>query len=404
MAIHLNDSITVMASASLSQDDLDVLHLLYQPLIGHSALSAYLTMQSIISRQCYKATTLMHHAFIDLLNMNLSTFETARERLEAMNLLNVYQSEHAYVYLLKQPLTAKQFFQDGILGVYLKSQLSEGLFSHIEQAFTLKKIEKGNFINITKSFDDVFQTDGIEGNLTTDAYLLGKKVNRSVNIKQAFSTEAFFDQLPKLYKPQKNVELKVATYIKKIAYVYGFNELEMANIFTNTMDPSGDVDFSALSKSANNYYKMKHKDALPKLHAKTQKDKEVDPRIHALSNMTPQIILEQDGQSATARDLEIIEKLSQSSLVEMEVINALVAYVLKIKEGKLPTFNYLNKVLNEWRTKGIVTAKDAVEYLFDVEQYHEPKKTYTHKKPTSAKPKPEWLDDYIEAFNKREES
>ena len=123
-AFKLLDQITIYSSANLSQDDINVVSLLYAPLIKNNAYRFYMTLVSVLNRNVLHSQTLLHKDLLDILGMNANEFYQARIRLEAIGLLNTYQNGEEYVLFVKAPQTSKQFLSDGVLGMYLYSEVN----------------------------------------------------------------------------------------------------------------------------------------------------------------------------------------------------------------------------------------------------------------------------------------
>ena len=79
----------------------------------------------------------------------------------------------------------------------------------------------------------------------------------------------------------------------------------------------------------------------------------------------------------------------------MVVINAIVLYMIKEKEGILPNYSYLEKVLETWQNNGVKTTEDAVNYLNKLESTEPVKVTKKAKKRAN---EPDWLEDYLKNF------
>ena len=116
----VNSKFNLFMQTDLSASDFKVLALLYQPLLGLNAYSIY-----NIFYQFNKLNQLTpHHFLLDLLNIKQDEFINAREKLEALGLLETYlKNEDEYLYILKAPFTAKQFLLDTFLGTYLESEI-----------------------------------------------------------------------------------------------------------------------------------------------------------------------------------------------------------------------------------------------------------------------------------------
>ena len=155
----MQDSITIYASTTLNSDDVNVITLLYSPLIEADAYKMYMTLHALLNRSSLTSHTLLHKEILDILGLDSKAFAEARLKLEAIGLLSTYKNENKneYMFLLKSPLTAKGFLSDGVLGMYLYSLLGDSEFRRIQKLFQITKVDKTNYQEITASFDDVFK-------------------------------------------------------------------------------------------------------------------------------------------------------------------------------------------------------------------------------------------------------
>jgi replication initiation and membrane attachment protein len=87
--------------------------------------------------------------------------------------------------------------------------------------------------------------------------------------------------------------------------------------------------------------------------------------------------------------------------IDLGVINVLLLFVLKRKDGILPHLHYLEKILNDWLSKGVATSTDAIEMTTQLESTYQ-KKTY--KKSVRVSVEPDWLDAYLAELKKEEEA
>ncbi|HOC97528.1 MAG TPA: DnaD domain protein [Bacilli bacterium] len=98
--------------------------------------------------------------------------------------------------------------------------------------------------------------------------------------------------------------------------------------------------------------------------------------------------------TASKTELRTLERLTSELGLARGVVNVLLYYVLNEKEGTMPSYNYFEKVANEWARKGV---KDTKSALLHTKQLKEQPKggavKYTNKK-TGVRP--DWMDQYEE--------
>ena len=114
--MRLDAKVKILIPSVISQEDLKVLTLFYQPLLGAGAYTLYLTLYELSNLDSGISNSYSQQDILDLLNIKSRAHLEMRYKLEALGLLVVYQNKNEYIYSLKSPLTAKEFLNDTILG------------------------------------------------------------------------------------------------------------------------------------------------------------------------------------------------------------------------------------------------------------------------------------------------
>ena len=391
-AFKLLDQITIYSSANLSQDDINVVSLLYAPLIKNNAYRFYMTLVSVLNRNVLHSQTLLHKDLLDILGMNANEFYQARIRLEAIGLLNTYQNGEEYVLFVKAPQTSKQFLSDGVLGMYLYSEVGHETFKKLQKMFSIPKADKSNYNELTASFDDVF-TSEVEVEIKNNDYLVDHKVNKGIIINNYnFDFNLFKNGISETFLENHRITQKFKTFITNIAYAYGFNEVQMQDIYNQSLNNSGHFDYTLCSRKARELYKNLHQESLPKI--------AIQPKVEmseaeALFDSLPakNIIETATGMKvALASDIDKIQNLYQEySQLPRSVINVSVVYSIKKCEGEVPAYSYFDTVLKDWINKGISTFESAKELAFR-------EKNQVSKRKTKKSSDPDWLKDYVKNF------
>jgi replication initiation and membrane attachment protein len=374
--------------SDLSSADLKTLSLLYQPLIGYKAYAMYMTFTQLLNKTNEKAYT---HAFVfDLLNIKEATFIKERQKLEAINLLCVFIKDDQLLYNLKAPLTAKQFLTDTILGSYLESEIGEEQTKMIAQLFKIEQPPLEDYENVTKRFDDVFEFKRL-GLLNVDHPLEGRQQNGGSSITYAFDYERFVELIPHRLKSSELLSNKFKEQIQKIAYVYHYDIDDMLEIYQQAKSSGQTVNFQQLNFKAQYYYSHKHKKQL------FVQEKETSD-VTVMQKLSPQVIIQKYAKT----DQQGIALHTATSLIERNnidpgIVNTMLMFVLRNKDGILPNLNYMEKVLFDWLNKGIRTTEDAIMHSQKIQSENEMKQAKKKVK------KIDWLDDYIAGLANLEE-
>lgn len=358
--INIYDMLRVVASSRLSSDDIEVLSLLYQPLIGNDGFALYFALINLVDRQKMTSCEMMHKELLDILNLKIQGFEIARNKLEALGLLRTLKSEKDYVYFINMPLSAK-VFMSGELGPFLYTKLGDALFKKLYNSFVIEKIDRTNYIEVTHNFDDVFESNSVP--LKNDELLKERKTG-IIQISNAnFDMDSYINGM-KSFVDRRRITEAFRQSILRLAYTYGFNYQDMINVSMSAYNGEK-IDMTLLKKKARDYYSEISKRKTPDLVLKETTEASCDDeKLNLVVNTTPKEILESiSGMGAAVSELALINEIWEKTGWDKGIINAFVLFIMKKKDGKLPSLNYLDRVANEWKRMGIDTAWKALEYL-----------------------------------------
>ena len=356
----------IYSSFTLSSDDVSVVSLLYAPLMGSDALMLYLGLYSLLERNNLKSEKIKHQDFFDIFSLNQTSFLKARIKLEGIGLLISYEmADKSYTYVICPPLTAKGFIKDATLGLYLYAKTSKETFEFIYNHFKVEKIDKANATNITKTFDEVYQSQ-VDNEITYDKfkYILGKRTNRNLKIKNYNFDFDFFVKGINLDFLETGITKTFKDQISNLAFVYGFNETEMMGLYSDSINARGIYDYKLLKNKANALFKFKKNMNAPKLVNKDD-DLVADKDLcEYLDNVSPKQLLEDIIPDYPEKYLSTLNDVYASLEFPRGVLNCMVLKVLKDK-GELPTLNYFKKMAFSWSENNIFTTEDAIKFVTD---------------------------------------
>ena len=378
------DTFKMNLKNTLSSDDFKVLTLLYQPLLGNPAYTLFQTLYHLGNNIEYK-----HQDIYDLLNIKSTDYLKAREKLEALGLLDVYKNEGDYLYLIKNPLSPKQFLNDTILGSYLESEIGKKGIDSLISLFKVELSSTENYTNITKNFNDVYEIKELETIKPIDN-LRGRSYN-CPSIENNFSYDEFINKLPERLKKAQLLNPKTREDLNRISFMYELSVDDLVSIFIESCDENGYSSLARFKMRARIYYEKTHTNSFPVI---SVVDK--DNQSEFIDNLSPQVILQQYAKnkisSAVLDDMiTIIERTG----VAVGVLNVVLINILKHKDGILPARGYIEKVILSWQEKGVTNTKLALAYATELE------KSVTQN--TKAKKKaiePEWLEDVLKDLEK----
>ncbi len=392
------ENFTVYCSSILNHEDVNVLTLLYNPLIKTDAYNLYMLFASLVERASLKSFTSKHQFLLDMTLLNQEQFYNARIKLEAVGLLTTLYNDSSYIYILKSPFTAKQFLVDGVLGTFLYSELGQTSFKQLLKMFSIAKVQKGNFSNITKNFDDVFSTDIESVKVEKEDYLLGRNLNVGIKIdKFSFDYNKFISNVKGVMPQAKRSSKKLESHLTNMAYAYGFDEDSLSNVYRQSIDSDGNIDYAVLNKNALDEFHFQYNKGVPKMVQKNE-----DQFYKALSTLTADSMLKKYSKfkQPLPDDVKKVAMIYQEfENLDRAVINLSILSVLKAKNGEVPAFNYFKATLNTLIKNQLTDFEEAKKYYFGevrnttdlVDKTDKPKATIK-KNPKN----PEWLNKVLD--------
>ena len=384
-----NESFWVIGSGTLSLDDSNTLALLYQPLIGPESHGLYLFFSALVNLKTYQSELYTKGFLLDALNIKEKCLADSLGKLEAVGLLSTYQKDTVYMYRLSMPLTPKQFFLDGILGSFLKSEIGEQNFKWLFERFSIPEVSRENYQNITKSFDQVYQVKALDS-VNASMHIIGRKNGSGVVINQDFNLEKLFEVLPVRLQKKRIFTKKIQTQIASIMYVYGFNLDDMKQVLIEAYDEDhASLFYERINLFASKYHeKHNGKETI-------EIDLKGDTERPKLSEFSPQDLISHYAPKMTnsAFALQTIRQFVERNAVDVGVINAVIIICLRIKTD-LPNLNYLEKVLSSLIQKGVTTEALAYDYIMKEPENKKDSKKPKYSNEKRGAPVPEWVAEF----------
>jgi replication initiation and membrane attachment protein len=378
---------TLHMQTDLSPSDHKVLALLYQPMMGLPTHALYLTFANLCEKD--ESFSMVHADFFDLFDLKQAEFLKYRHRLEALSLLTVYQKDDDYIYVVKTPLSAKQFLVDTVFGSYLQSEIGEKNIDRLIGMFEIDTPKTDAYKNITKSFDQMYEFKSLNL-LAIDKPIEGRVNNGGSTIRYAFDYNAFVERLPERLKSSQLLNGHFKDQITRIAFVYQFEVDDMVAIYEEATQSRQNVNFHQLNLKARIHYQTKNKQL-------EIREKDLD-ETSVIGSVTPQVIIQKYAKTdQRGLALSTASQLLERNHVDPGIINVILIFVLKNKDGVLPNINYMEKVLNDWLSKGIQTTEDAMRHSTEIENTWQKNQTRTKKAA-----EPDWMDDYLAGLAKME--
>ncbi|MEI5905503.1 DnaD domain protein [Bacillus spongiae] len=416
------DMYQIKVNGILHEYHRQVLTFLYQPLIGTECYSFYMTLWAEVERQSQLSESNSHYHLMNFLSFNIQEIYEARLKLEGMGLLKTYVNRsddlRHFIYEIQPPLSPNAFFTDGMLNVYLYRKIGKSHFLKLKDFFSSNSISHNDYIDVTRSFQDIFLSSHTISLLDQEAEqhsqvddtkeLLEEKQNKGLQLdSHHFDMDLLLAGLSESMVPRRAFTHKVKEVIGKLSYLYGINAVQMKNIVLQAMVAEDEIDVDSLRKAARDWFQVQHGEVFPHLAMKvSHKQTVTDPKtqeeklIYYLENTSPKELLSDlsNGAEPTSGDMKIIEGVIFNQKLPLGVINVLIHYVMLRTDMKL-TKGYVEKIASHWARKNITNVKDAMavakqehrQYL-DWADGKKEKKT-TRKNTIRTEKLPEWFEE-----------
>lgn len=401
------DTYTVINKTILQENDSKILTMLYQPIIGITAVSLYLTLCLDLDKNEFMSEEYSHHHLMTNMRMNLEDIIIAREKLEAIGLIKTYykgsMDVNNYIYEIFSPLSASEIFSHPILNIVLYNNVGKKEYERLVNRFKTPKINYASYEDITKSFNDVF--DSISGSMFENALNDINRVHKiNINVENNFDFELLESLLPNGLLNKKSLTKDIKRLIQNLSFVYDLDVEPMKNIIINSVNEKHNIDRTLLRKNARNYYQFENNGKLPSLIYQKQPEYLRNPEgnnskrakmIYTFETVSPFNFLKSkyNGSKPTTRDLAMIESLMEDVGLKPAVVNVLVDYVMKVNNKKL-TKNFVETIAGQWKRLNIETAEEA---MIQAEKECKTKKTKnTLKKEKKEEIVPDWMDKDVQ--------
>lgn len=419
------DRYTVSSSGILHEYDRKVLTLLYQPLVGSTCFSLYMTLWAELEGNRLWSESSTHHLLMNLLELNLKDIYEARLKLEGIGLLKTYvktdDGERSFIYELCPPLNPEQFFLDGMLNIFLYRKIGKNHFARLKRFFTdQQKPEKKEFQNVTKAFQEVFAsaTPGSFQYLQDvsedieepgeNKQFIGRKESDPIQIDHStFDFDLLEAGLNESLVPKKALTPKVKNVISNLAFLYNINPIEMKNFIMGAIDPNDEINIEDLRKGARDWYQFVNYDQLPSLINRTQpvayQVQLTEPKtqeeklIRSYETTSPLTIFKEisGGVEPSDANLKLLEEMMIKYKLTPGVVNVLIDYVMRETNMQFAK-NYVDAIASSWARAQVKTVKEAMELAKHNKNASKERKKAgktTNKKLIRQEVVPEWFDE-----------
>ena len=406
------DIYTVVNKTLLNSNDRKLITMLYQPIIGYTAVSLYFTLIDDLDKLELLSDDLTHHHLMATMQLRLDSIVQARKKLEAVGLLKTYFKKtniNHYVYLLFSPISAHEFFNHPILNIVLYNNLGKTEYDKLINYFKIPRLNLKEYDDVTSSFNEVFSsTPGKNIQINDDII---KRSSNNLLLNKCIDLDFIISSIPKSMINDNCFSKEVVELINSLAFTYNLDDNVMITLIRDSLNEKGLIDRSLLRKNARNYYQFEESGRLPTLIYNSQPDYLKKPSgdnskwaqmVYTFENIAPYDYLRAKYRNTepTSRDLKLIEYLLIDQKLKPGVVNVLLAYVLKINNQKLSR-NFIETIVGQWKRLNIETVEDAMKITMKehkkVKKYIAKDNTKQKKKQVKQEELPAWFDKDLES-------
>lgn len=372
---------------------------LYLPIIGVESYALYQLLVHGVQEVSGASSEGTHRSLMLTTSLSLDRLLDARERLEAIGLVEVrrrenQQRDYYYEYLIKPPLSPAEFFADYVLSLMLLNKIENVRYSQLRQYYadTLgSQLDQEYSIveNVTKDFHDVFQSlkpselevkkgserDQFLTEMDTSFPQAPMKSGYEAQVNHSLSVSSLRLYLPDNADSVKVLEGKSMELLFSLCHFYQLDSWGMGQELRDWTLYKSDrsLDGEVLRKRLVQRYT---EDKLYRTTPATDPTEDgwgpgrlPEPGSEAFSRacrqLSPVTLLEKVvGGRISKVFLERAETLVFADGMQPDVVNALLLHTLASMQMELPKA-YMETIRDSWKAKRIATVDEAVKQILE---------------------------------------
>lgn len=365
--IDVSSEVKLVKNGLLNVEGVEYLFDLYLPLLGEDATFLYLFLANKVKKEDRNLN------LGDLVNesqLNLQKFLLAKKSLESIGLISTFKKndEEKYILVIYDACTPKKFFENlTFKGLYVQS-VGEEKANKILKKYEIKKDFK-DYNDVSAKINDSFVINFNPNYLDLDKGMELTGLNKNT-LQYDFSEV----KLNKYLKEKTQIRVDAISeeefdLIVKIATLYGLKENDIGGLINECFIPEETIghkiNFDKLKRLARTYVRT-YKVSQNKTDKFTYLNSNSDTAnlIRSYENTSPIKFLmsKQKGVEVSDADKSIIEDLAGNYGFSNGIINALLDYVLRNKDGELSR-NYILKIAATLVRKGCQNTLDCLNLL-----------------------------------------
>ena len=359
------------ANYPLDSIHMRTIQLLYQPLVGNTACSLYLTLYAELDQLSLTKATSLFSRLTKISGLSLTQINEASKKLEAIGLLERYKKDvdnnRIYHFIIKTPLSPSKIFNHVILGPLLLQRLGKEDLYRTKLCFKSSTFDFSDYENITAKFTDVFDINMLEGSkeVLVEKNYFGNDYGK---IDGDYDLELFYQGLKDYQIKRSVITSDDETLIKQLGIMYRINSLDMQGLVKDSIK-NDKISKQLLIKNCRDYYdiampekfeEIYHKQAA--IHKSSSNNDLLNAHIQYLESVNPYQLLKdkQGGREPLKHDLQIVESIMTSLYLQPGVVNVLIELTLSQCDNVLSRA-FMQTRASQWKLKKIETVKEALD-------------------------------------------
>lgn len=400
------DTFVVVNRTILNDQDRKLLIMLYQPILGGTAISLYFTLWSYLDRSELISLDWTHHHLMTSMQLKLSEVIEAREKLEGIGLIRVYLKKgsiNQFVYEIYSPQSAHDFMNNPVLDTALYNNVGETEYEKIVSYFKVPKMRLTDYENITCNFNEVFESTNISNYDKLSLDIRRSNINK-LAIASKVDLNTIFAAIPEDMFNIRSLTKDTKELIHKLSFIYNFDNEQIIELVRNSLTDKKTIHKETLKMNSRKIYKFENYGKLPTLLYRNQPEYLRKPVgdtskkakiIYQFETTTPYDFLasKYENSRLSKSDVAILEYLLVDMNLPPGVVNVLIDYVLKINQNKLIK-PFIEVIAGQWARSKVKTVEEAM-LLAEKEYKNKQKYQKTKKIGKMVEEKPEWFDKEI---------
>lgn len=367
----MSDLYMVNANYPLDSIHMRAIQLLYQPLVGNTACSLYLTLYAELDQLSLTKATSLFSRLTKISGLSLTQINEASKKLEAIGLLERYKKDvdnnRIYHFIIKTPLSPSKIFNHVILGPLLLQRLGKEDLYRTKLCFKSSTFDSSDYENITAKFTDVFDINMLEGSkeVLVEKNYFGNDYGK---IDGDYDLELFYQGLKDYQIKRSVITSDDETLIKQLGIMYRISALDMQGLVKDSIK-NDKISKQLLIKNCRDYYdiampekfeEIYHKQAA--IHKSSSNNDLLNAHIQYLESVNPYQLLKdkQGGREPLKHDLQIVESIMTSLYLQPGVVNVLIELTLSQCDNVLSRA-FMQTRASQWKRKKIETVKEALD-------------------------------------------